>query len=394
MVINNKNILDSMYTNFIDFCLNEGAYLDQDGSIILNGSDDPNNNDEVLKTESGRIMASTYNSKAEWNNPLKQRLLKFPIYYSLGIDDYDGQIDHEGRFKYTMDQLKDGNIKGGDQAIEEFLEYSFNQLKLKKSMSGVKYVISVGSSKGLVASLSNAAANIFNANVIHLPKVEYINVGHAINFEELKHQVETQEKGESMFETFKNFIVREYVNTDQSDPEIVDAIRNARDIEDLKKLLLRQNRYLSDADLIWNNEDEFRTQLRPFIVKSSGVDFRGLNTRRMWKPKYDYNYTEFMDAVAECATKYGTKMLIIDDNRNSGTDITNITNNIIQISESLKLDRNLAKDWMTNFAFYVMYNMRKTNKDFEYTDPEGKKAKNIALNNRAAQSFEEFAGLR
>lgn len=383
-----------MYINFTDFCLNEGAYLDKDGSIILSGPDDSSNNDEVLKTQSGRIMASAYNSKADWSSSERQHLLKFPIYSSLGIDDYAGTLDHPGRFKYTMDQLKSGNIKGGDQAIEDFLRHSFNRLNMRRSLSGVKYIVSVGSSKGLVASLSNAAANIFNANVINLPKVEYINAGDAINFEELKHQVETQEKGESTFDRFKTFILNEYINLDRSTPEIIDAIRNATNVEDLKNLLLRQNQYFNEEDLVWDNEEDFKTQIKPFIVKSSGVDFRGLNTRRMWKPKYDYNYIDFMDAVAECATKYGTKMLIIDDNRNSGTDITNITNNIIQISESLKLDRNLAKDWMTNFAFYVMYNMGKTSSDFEYISPEGKKSKTITLNNRAAQSFEEFAGLR
>jgi hypothetical protein len=101
----------------------------------------------------------------------------------------------------------------------------------------------------------------------------------------------------------------------------------------------------------------------------------------MWKAKYDYETTSFIDAVVNCAGGE-SKMLIIDDNKHSGTDMRTIRRNIEEIVAGLD-EKGPNVD--TQFAFYVLYRMPTK----EYADRRGEKHPFIATA-QVVQGFQAF----
>lgn len=364
------------YTDF----LSEGAYLNDQGALVLSYKDDDKNNNEVLKTKSGNILIP-YNTK---NDP--QNKYRFPIYYSLGVEDYSGNLDHPGRFKYTMDLIKNGRIAKGD--LTDFLKKSLTNLGL--SLNKVSYVVGVGSSRGLVGKMINSISEISNAKPLNLNKVDYLNIGKAINYKELQRQRDTQLRGEQTFNSFKEEIIRKYINVDQSEPEMIQHIRDAESIENLEKLLSRKHRYVLMPDIVYKNEEELRgmiNQIKPFHVKSSGVDRPGLSMRKMFHDKYDFEETQFKEAVKDCIKGWNKEMIIVDDNRNTGIDIKRIVKYLEDTAKEMGIEER-DWEWKTRFKFFVMYNMGKPSTYFKYKDMQtGKYKKTFSNNNRDVTSF-------
>lgn len=364
------------YTKF----LSEGAYVNDQGALVLSYKDDKENDNEVLKTKSGNILIP-YNAK---NDP--QNKYRFPIYYSLGVEDYSGDLDHPGRFKYTMDLIKSGRVAKGD--LTDFLKSSLKNLGL--SLNKVSYVTGVGSSQGLVGKMINSISEISKAKPTYLNKVDYLNIGKAINYKELDRQRSTQERGEQTFNNFKQEIIRKYINVEQSEPEMIQHIRDEESIEGLEKLLSRQHRFLLNNDIVFKNEEILKdriSQMKPFHVKSSGVDRPGLSMRGMFHDKYNFEETEFNEAVKDCIKSWNKEMIIVDDNRNTGIDIKRIVAYLEKTAKEIGIEER-DWEWKTRFKFFVMYNMGKPSVYFKYKDMQtGKFKKSFSNNNKDVTQF-------
>jgi len=363
--------------DFGDF-LNEGAYLTGPNSIVsLNYNNDNNNDDEVLKTNHhGREFLDKANS--EW-----------PVYWSLSVAGYRGKVDHEGRFKYTMDQLKAGNIEGGTDSLSKFLIESFKSLKLIDKE--IKYIIATGSTYGLVGEMATILQSVFNAKIIKLNKTEYLNAGDAVDWIEYQSQVLRQSKDgvqAKSFEGFKKMLVNTYVDKSQTEKSVILQLRSAPDVESLKDLVL-------NSEIGWREKDIDGKSLIPFIVRSSGRNFGGY--RKMWKPKYQYSNSDFYGAVIDCATSR-SKMLIIDDNQNTGEDFKNIKANIEKLISEYKKDKELQSDnkvisnYPNNFFFYVLYQMqhKEDRGTFYYSTKGAKTMTQFSVNSEIVNDFKNF----
>lgn len=332
--------------------INEGAYLGKDGLVHLQYADDKNNPDEVLKTaDSGKSHPEgTYTSGKDDRNP---RLWSWPMFWGLGPDNISPKIDHPGRIKYTMDKLKNGEIADMPNSLNDFIKTSFRRVGITANFRP-DYVVTVGSTAGLVNSMATAISQTLGSDVkiIELPKVVYFDAYDAFDWDEVNRQVDRN--GEKTFKTAKNLIY-DYIDKEQTPPELKEAIRASKTVDELK-------RAVAVYGIIWRDIVNNKPA-KPFIVRSSGINHGG--ARSLWKEKYDYETTSFIEAIIDCAVN-GSKMLIIDDNKHSGTDMRTIRYNIMDIVAGLDKKR---ADYDTRFAFYVLYRMPTK----EYSDFNGKK---------------------
>lgn len=362
--------------NFKQF-ITEGAYVNKEGTVVLNYKNDPENNDEVLKTDlHGKEFLDR--EKSEW-----------PVYWSLSVTGFRGKVDHEGRFKYTMDQLKGGNIEGGTDSLSSFMMQSFERLGILDKQ--INYVVAVGSTYGLVQDMAQILASKFNARIINLEKAQYLNAGDAVDWIEYQSQVLRQSKEGTMaasFEGFKKMLINTYVNIRETDPNVIKELRGAQDVDRLKGLVL-------NPEIKWKEQDIDGKSLLPFIVRSSGRNFGGY--RKMWKPKYQFENSELYDAIVDCATNR-SKMLIIDDNQNSGEDFKTIKNQIEKMILAYRADSTLQSDnkviskYSSNFLFYVLYQMqhKESRGDFYYLTKSGKTATRFSADAEIVNDFRNF----
>jgi len=348
--------------------INEGAYLGQDGLVHLQYADDRNNPAEVLKTaDSGRSHAEgTFTSGKDDKRP---DLWSWPIFWGLGPDNISPKIDHPGRIKYTMDKLKNGEIADMPSSLNDFIKGSFRRVGITSNFRP-DYVVTVGSTAGLVNSMATAISQTVGSSVkiIELPKVVYFDAYDAFDWKEVNSQVDRN--GAATFRKAKNTIY-DYIDKEQTPPELKAAITAATTVDELRRAVAAYGIVWRD---IVNNKPA-----KPFIVRSSGINFGG--ARSMWKDKYDYETTSFIEAVVDCAVN-GSRMLIIDDNKHSGTDMRTIRRNIEEIVAGLDKKRPNVD---TRFAFYVLYRM--PTKD--YTDIKGGKHPFVA-DTKTVQGFVEF----
>ena len=97
-------VLDFKY-----FLINEGAYIDNNGKINLSFNNDDDNPNEVLKS------AASNKPDYELANTDSTG---YKICYGLDYSLYDDTVDHPGRFKATMDLLKDGKIDDASNSVD------------------------------------------------------------------------------------------------------------------------------------------------------------------------------------------------------------------------------------------------------------------------------------
>jgi hypothetical protein len=348
--------------------INEGAYLGQDGLVHLQYADDRNNPAEVLKTaDSGKDhFSGTQLSGMRDNDP---SMWSWPIFWGLGPDNISPEIDHPGRIKYTMDKLKNGEIADMPSSLNDFIQGSFRKVGITRNFRP-DYVVTVGSTAGLVNSMADAITQTLGSDtkIIELPKVVYFDAYDAFDWEEVNRQVDRN--GKKTFDKAKSTIY-DYVDKEQTPPELKAAIKASTTVDELK-------RAVAIYGIVWRDIVNAKPA-KPFIVRSSGINSGG--ARSMWKDKYDYETTSFIDAVIDCAVN-GSKMLIIDDNKHSGTDMRTIRRNVEEIVAGLDKKGPNAD---TRFAFYVLYRM--PTKD--YIDRRGEKHPFISTS-QVVQGFAAF----
>lgn len=370
------------YQSFI----NEGAYLNAKGQAVIKWENDAENGDEVLKSASamnsnrtGRFPQGVEFSR---DTPLMYKTATsfgWPTFFGLSVDDYNGRVDHPARFKDTMDQLKSANIENIETDLPQFIQRSFSHLGINKAFKP-DFIVSVGSTKGLVGHLVKAAMSIFpEADPVNLDKVSYLNAGEAINWDELKSQVERQEKGDSTLNNFKSTILK---YAEQLDPEFKKLIKDAKDVDDLRRLVMASGRYVSpETQIKWRDMIDGET-MTPFTVRTSGRNFGGF--KAFFKKKYSFDDQEFIEAVITCA-RDKKRMLIIDDNKNSGVDIADIKKNILDILKGLGI---LTTETQNLFGFYVLYKM-KPHLDWEFREKDGTRGTAKEMN-AAAKEIPNF----
>lgn len=320
--------------NYIDFCrISEGASVDNSLTAIFRYANNPTDNKEVLKTTS-KSQHSRFFPESGKNS--------FEIRWGLDFNDYSGIIDHEGRIKSTMDQIKKG--KYSLENLENFLKLSYEELGINEFKPD--YVVRVGSTEKLASDLSELTSKMFNSKIIDLPKIKYENAISAIDWGELESQVSRQSlKTLSLWaeSLFSEVIVKTNDNLD-----IRNRIKNAKSVEEARELLMSN---LNKFEL--RSSDKNGKSLIPFIVRSSGKGTGGV--RSFWLPKYKFDNLDFENSVIDCLDN-NKKMLIIDDNENTGTDIGNICNSI----DSIIRDLGFKGSSRSLFKFYVLYKMGKT----------------------------------
>jgi hypothetical protein len=362
--------------------VNEGVYLNSSGQAVLSWQNDKDNPDEVLKSVNTKYTnaGTKYTKGIEFSRdtPIsyrKETNLGWPTFYSLSVDDYTNRVDDPARFKYTMDQLKDANIKDIETELPDFIKQSFQHLGITRNFNP-DYIVSVGSTKGLVGHLVRAINQLIpSADPINLNKVKYLNAGDAINWDELKNQTERQESGVSTLNNFKTTILS---YADQVDPEFKRLIKDANNADELRRLIMASGRYVSpETEIKWKELINDETMV-PFTVRTSGRNFGGF--KAFFKKKYAYDEQEFIDAVITCAT-LGKRMLIIDDNKNSGDDIKDIKKNILDILQGLETSSQTIHNL---FGFYVLYKM-KPESNWTYRNKKGETFKSNSISSSKSE---------
>ena len=254
--------------------INEGAYLDNTGEVILTSKNDANNKTEVLKTTGTQVKQRIHGISYFKNIPisgLQLPNLMFPKFHSLDMDGYSGPLDHPGRFKYTMDQLKNGNIVDVETSLPQFIKDSFNSLKITQYFRPA-YLVGTGSTKGLVEKLCDSIQVALNQElpVISLNKVKYLNAGDALNWDEVYSQVArqaspTNPEGINTLKIVKTGILH-YIDRENTDANIIRAIRDATSVTELEKLITGKGKYISpDTEIKWLTQID-QEQMIPFII--------------------------------------------------------------------------------------------------------------------------------
>lgn len=316
-----------------DQLLNEGARLDpQTGEVLLTWNNNHDRN-EVLKTNRGLDVT---------------RVSGYPIYYGLEIDgDRLKELAGDPMTKFVMDQLKDAKIANKEQDLSEFIDRNLRLISRNTPFKGTDFVIPLGSTKALSYELGDIASKTFtNAKVVQLGKHEFSNLSSALDWnyiEEWENRVgtpKTRGKGvvRSLIKPLKT-IITNGINS-VHDEEVLKRIKKTEDWQELRELI-------TNSDIDWKDI--------PYIIRSSGETFRG--SRKFFKSKYNTPGPNgdpagdpgFIEAVEACLTT-PQRLLIVDDNARSKTDVRQILDVITRMSHSLKVLPGFEK----RIAIYVL----------------------------------------
>jgi hypothetical protein len=388
------------FSNFI----NEGAWVDPNDpeTVIISVQNNSKNDTEVLKTtsvESGRDFS----------------ISPFTVYWGLTYKEYTGRVDHEGRFKYTMDLIKkaersdtgDSTIRdmegnSGEAALSNFINYSFSKLNIAEP----QYICAIGSTEGLAGMLGRTINGIHpQATLISLNKIIYLNAIDAFDFAEFKRQVERQlidNPQSNTFPTTKKYLIDTYIDKRKTDPMVMAEVINAKTPDELEQVLMDYGipgsaNYDPELSIVFIDKDTDGKDLVPFIVRSSKRNVGG--SRSFWKNKYNYQEEAFLNAVYDCITK-NKKMIIVDDNKNSGIDIKSISSAIINIAMGMfpnQIESQIVNKIKNNFAFYMMYDMHhvkgandKIQDKRAHLDNKGNQAYTVDLSNDVLKNFKDY----
>ena len=163
---------------------------------------DPNNPDEVILTYSNlspnhpeyndEVLVTLVNKKDKKSPYIvdKHVALVMPSENQL-IEPFKKikTLDHKGRPKATMDLLKNGKIKGGQAALDDFLTKAIPYVVDK-----VKYVAALGSTKGLVKMIEDFFISKHGAIPVGLPKMKFPTILDAVDWDRLTTDFVKQEE--------------------------------------------------------------------------------------------------------------------------------------------------------------------------------------------------------
>lgn len=385
-----------------DYFINEGAWVNPEdsSSLLISVNNNKSNNDEVLKT------TSSENGKDFSMSP-------FTVYWGLTYKDYTGTVDHEGRFKYTMDLLKkaetgeksiiqDASGNSGEAALMPIVKYNFEALGIPRP----DYICAIGSTEGLAGMLGRVVNLVYpDAITIQLNKIIYLNAVDAFDFVEFKTQVERQlieNPKSNTFPTVKKYLIDTYIDKKKTEPMVMDEIIKANTPDELERVLLQYGvsttpGYDPELSIVFHQKDTDGKTLVPFVVRSSKRNIGG--SRTLWKKKYNYEEEKFLNSVYDCI-KNNLRMVIVDDNKNSGADIKSISSAIIEIAKNIFKglpEERVINSVKRNFSFYMMYDMHhaKTANDKisdkkAHFDKKGNPVYSVDLSNDNLINFKDY----
>jgi hypothetical protein len=178
--------------SFLDI-LNEGAYIN------------PENPDEVILT-----FTNLPDKHPQFDNEvlvtvvdLKEKKVSDYVldkYFALVLPNEDinvglgsmklKKLDHSGRPKATMDLLKAGKIRGGQAAVDDFLNNAIPKIGLRN----IDYVCSLDSTGPLVKMMTNFFIYNYGSTQVDLPKFKYSTILDAIIWDKLATELAASEK--------------------------------------------------------------------------------------------------------------------------------------------------------------------------------------------------------
>jgi hypothetical protein len=186
--------------NFFDF-IAEGAYINPENpnEVILTYTNlperDPQYDNEVLITlvdtrekRGSEYVLDKYFALVLPNENLTSGFSRMKL----------KKLDHPGRPKATMDLLKAGKIKGGQAAVDEFLQNAIPKIGMNK----IDYVCSLDSTGPLVKMMTNFFVSRYGSTQVDLPKAQYSTILDAIVWDNLINELVASEK--STKKTYKN----------------------------------------------------------------------------------------------------------------------------------------------------------------------------------------------
>ena len=401
--------------------IQEGAYIN------------PENFDEVILT-----FSNLKKNDAQYNNEVLVTLVDnrgkkasnyiLDKYFALLLasDNIGGssasnikELDHVGRPKATMDLLKAGKIKGGQDTINDFLGEAIPKIG---DMKYITYVCSLDSTGPLVKMMENFFIEKYRSIPVDLKKAIFTQISDIFKLETLIDELiasekkikddykeklklykdqekiisnleyrgvkmaSSQKKYEEPFFDASLFTEKLAKNHTSILNKFLSAIEESLDIlstdysvykkyNDLKKQVISNiisiylnycncDNPLSNSvksneiyDLIKVALDKFLNtlQIQPnYKLRTSGTAI-GASMRKIFKDKYQYDVS-FEEAVLDCIMN-NKKMLIIDDNINTGTDFRTIDKKIQDIFEQAKLPISKKIELIKNIKMFVLYDM-------------------------------------
>jgi len=189
--------------------LNEGAYIDPQNpdEVILTYTNlperDPQYDNEVLVT----VVDSIKRSGSEYVlDKYFALILPRPDRTSGGLSTTLMKIknlDHEGRPKTTMDLLKQGKIKGGQAAVDDFLSKAVPKIGL----GTIDYVCSLDSTGPLVKMMENFFISNYGSTPVDIPKMVFQSVSSLFDIDPLIDDlIGSERKAKNVYkENLKNY---------------------------------------------------------------------------------------------------------------------------------------------------------------------------------------------
>ena len=417
--------------SFLDI-LNEGAHIDPQNpdEVILTysnlGNRHPQYDNEVLVTLVDSIGKS--GSKYALDKYFALVLPSENLTSGLSMMKIKN-LDHKGRPKTTMDLLKEGKIKGGQAAVDAFLEKAIPRVGL----GNIDYVCSLDSTGPLVKMIENFIISKYGATPVDIPKRIFQTVSSLFNIDPLIDDLIASERiikskykedlklyndqqkyiRDTVFRglrftlpyTIKD-IGKSITHTEEYEMPIADPAEFIKNISGKQNTIVSQflsaleesfdllgtdpkayNNFVKNKNKISRDilsiyqaagdisdpfypevkASDIRTDIQNIIdqyiknvaiqqnykLRTSGTAV-GRGARNKFVDKYSYT-ASFENAVMDCVDN-DRKMLIIDDNINTGTDFKRIDKKIQEITVAYR--DSVKKFNMTkNIKMFVLYNM-------------------------------------
>jgi len=192
--------------SFLDI-LNEGAHIDPQNpdEVILTYTNLPEKNPQY----DNEVLVTLVDSRGKRDS---EYLLDKYFALVLTSENVGGglstkaikKLDHPGRPKTTMDLLKEGKIKGGQAAVDEFLEKAIPRIG---DMRYISYVCSLDSTGPLVKMMENFFISKYKATPVDIPKASFSSVASLFSLDELLEDlIATERKVKTEYKTaLKNY---------------------------------------------------------------------------------------------------------------------------------------------------------------------------------------------
>ena len=316
--------------NFIQF-INEGAWYvtkNRKAKTYLSVKNNPRNANELLKTVNPNNL-----------NFSERGIANIKTYFGLYPDPpyLNNTPDGDRAKEFIMDPLKDDNfLMAPGESLEDFFKYTFTN----NIQGNIDYIVTMGSSKGLVKKMGDTFLNIYpNATIISIPKIKYTDAMQAIDWESYNRKIESE------LAMHRGYYEEDVINRRTGKIKHKKGDEKPRYSPTMQRVEPWIDAMV--AGLLEMDDPSFE-------IRSSG-EMGGI--RSALRPKYNTATEAFIGAVHHCGLgdnngNFG-RMLIIDDNINQGVDLRDISNKMIEIlSGIIDITKNITEERLKNSGIF------------------------------------------